>query len=96
MGTAIDKTQAVAAMSKFFELLSGVNSVTMSSDEYRRTIFAAVDSEIGTATVAEVLHVSSQTVLNMSKDGRLRAINPGSSKLRFKLSEVLEYKLLKK
>jgi excisionase family DNA binding protein len=91
----IDKTQAVAAMGKFFEMLNGINGITVSADEYRRTMFKAVDAEITTPTVAEVLRVSSQTVLNMAKDGRLNPLNAGSSKLRFRLSEVLEYKLKK-
>jgi excisionase family DNA binding protein len=91
----IDKTQAITAMSKLFEMLGSINDVTVSADEYRRTMFKAVDAEITTPTVAEVLSVSTQTVLNMSKDGRIKPINPGSSKLRFRLSEVLEYKLKK-
>jgi hypothetical protein len=93
--TTIDRTEAVATMGKFFEMLNGISEITVSADEYRRTLLKAIDTQITTSVVAEILCACPQTVLNMAKDGRLNPINPGSSKLRFNLSEVLEYKLRK-
>jgi excisionase family DNA binding protein len=93
--TTIDRSEAVAAMGRFFELLDGVSEITLSADEYRKTLLKAVDTQITTHVVAEILDVCPQTVLNMVKDGRLTAVNKGSSKLRFQLSEILEYKLRK-
>jgi hypothetical protein len=93
--TTIDRTEAIAAMSSFFNMLKGVNELTIPADEYKKTVLKAVDTEITTPSVAEILAVCPQTVLNMAKDGRLTPVNKGSSKLRFHLSEVLEYKLRK-
>jgi excisionase family DNA binding protein len=71
-------------------------NISLSATEFKDVLFKAVEQNISTVTVAEILGISTKTVFNMSKDGRLTPVNPGSSKSLFKLSKVLEYKLLHK
>jgi len=46
--------------------------------------------EVSTSTAAEVLGVTTQTVNARVRTGKLLPVNPGSSKYRFRLSDILQ------
>lgn len=79
---------------EFKELLN--NNIEVSIQDYQKILFRAVEQKITTATVADILNISTRTVHNMTKDGRLVPLNPGSSKLLFSLAKILEYRLFHK
>ncbi len=50
---------------------------------------------ITTRTVAEILDLSEATVYRQVKAGKIEPLNPGSSKLRFNLVDILKLDLKK-